>query len=214
MTPTEHCHGAFERDRLTSQNHATAGMPQRLQSSNLANRTTPMTSSEYMTAMQRDDDSLASTDLIATYEQAIIDLRSAVAGMSSEQVLARPISGKWSTLEVVSHIADTEIYYTDRIERTLALDRPLLMGVDERPYPDRLKYQAFDLDEELELFTALRRHTTRILKMQPDEAWQRTAIHSETGLVTLRQLVLQAVRHVRHHLPFIAEKRAALCASR
>jgi uncharacterized damage-inducible protein DinB len=42
-----------------------------------------------------------------------------------------------------------------------------------------------------------------------DEAWARTAIHSETGLVTLRQLVLHAVRHQDHHLRFIADKRAA-----
>jgi hypothetical protein len=84
------------------------------------------------------------------------------------------------------------------------------MGVDERVYPERLNYQAFDLGEQLALFAALRRHVSRILRLQPPEAWQRTAVHSETGLVTLRQLVSQAVRHLRHHLPFIAEKRAAL----
>lgn len=163
-----------------------------------------------MAAAQRDDESVASADLIAAYEQGIADLRTAVAGMTAEQVLARPIPGKWSTLEVVAHLADTEIYYTDRIERTLALERPLLMGVDERPYPQRLNYQAFDLAEQLDLFTALRRHGTRILRLQSPQAWLRVAVHSETGLVTLRQLVFQAVRHVRHHLPFIAEKRAAL----
>jgi hypothetical protein len=107
-------------------------------------------------------------------------------------------------------VATTEIYYTDRIERTIALERPLLMGVDERPYPLRLNYQAFDLAEQLDLFTALRRHGTRILRLLPTDAWLRVAVHSETGLVTLRQLVFQAVRHVRHHLPFIAEKRAAM----
>jgi hypothetical protein len=31
-------------------------------------------------------------------------------------------------------------------------------------------------------------------------------------LAQLRQLMLQAVRHLRHHLPFIAEKWAALGA--
>jgi hypothetical protein len=84
------------------------------------------------------------------------------------------------------------------------------MGFDERPYPERLNYQALDLAEQLDLFTALRRHGTRILRLQPPEAWLRVGVHSETGLVTLRQLVFQASRHVRHHLPFIAEKRAAL----
>lgn len=169
-----------------------------------------MNYSDYMNAMQQDDAALGPSELIMAYEGGIADLRSAVAGMSPEQILARPIAGKWSTQEVVSHLADTEVYLTDRIERTIALERPLLIGVDERPYPERLNYQAFDLTEQLDLFAALRRHIVRILRMQPPEVWQRTAIHSETGLVTLRQLVLHAVRHVRHHLRFIAEKRAAL----
>lgn len=169
---------------------------------------------EYMKMMQRDDPAVGPREIIADYEKCIDDLRAAVAGMTPEQVLARPIAGKWSTIEVVSHLADTEIYFTDRIERTIALERPLLIGVDERPYPSRLNYQAFDLDEQLALFTALRRHGSRILRMLPAEAWLRTAVHSETGLVTLRQLVQQTARHFRHHLPFIAEKRAALSAAK
>jgi DinB superfamily len=169
-----------------------------------------MNSSDYMMEMQRDDDLISASALIAAYELEIEELRSAVAGMTPEQVLARPVPGKWSTLEVVAHVADTEVYYTDRIERTIALERPLLMGVDELPYPERLNYQALDLAEQLDLFTALRRHGTRILRLQLPESWLRVAVHSETGIVTLRQLVFQAVRHVRHHLPFIAEKRGAM----
>ena len=169
-----------------------------------------MQQSEYMAMMQGDDGTLGSTELIAAYEQGIDDLRSAVAGMTPEQVLARPIPGKWSTVECVGHLADTEIFFTDRIVRTIAMDRPLLMSPDENLYIERLGYQSFDLDEQLALFTALRRHAVRILRMQPPEAWSRTAVHSESGLLTLRQLVLQAVRHLRHHLPFLAEKRAAL----
>jgi hypothetical protein len=169
--------------------------------------------SDYLTMMQRDDDSLDDAGLVAAYERGIDDLRTAVAGMTAEQVLARPISGKWSTQECVSHVADTEIFFTDRIERTLAADRPLLLSVDERPYPGRLNYQAFDLAEQLALFTALRKHAGRILRLQPPAAWRRTAVHSEAGIVTVRQLVFQAVRHLRHHLPFIAEKRAALGAT-
>jgi hypothetical protein len=173
-----------------------------------------MPNAEYMAMMQGDDGSLGNAELIAAYEHGIEDLRAAVAGMTPEQVLARPIPGKWSTQEVVGHLADTEVFFTDRIVRTIALDRPLLMSADERLYIERLSYQSFDLGEQLALFAALRRHATRILRMQLPEAWHRTAVHSGTGLVTLRQLVLQAVRHLRHHLPFIAEKRAALGSGR
>ena len=173
-----------------------------------------MQNPDYMAMMQQDDDTLGSAELIAAYEQGLEDLRSAVAGMSPEQLLARPVPGKWSTQECVGHLADTEIFFTDRIVRTIALDRPLLMSADEKLYIERLDYQGFDLGEQLALFSALRRHASRILRAQPPAAWRRTAIHSESGLVTLRQLVLQAVRHLRHHLPFIAEKRAALEAGR
>ncbi len=169
-----------------------------------------MQNSEYMSMMQRDNETLGSAELIAAYEQGIDDLRSAVAGMTAEQVLARPVPGKWSTVECVGHLADTEVFFTDRIVRTIALDRPLLMSADEKLYIERLDYQSFDLDEQLALFAALRRHAVRILRAQSPEAWHRIAVHSGSGLLTLRQLVLQAVRHLRHHLPFIAEKRAAL----
>lgn len=169
-----------------------------------------MTGSDYLSMIQRDDPAVGPADVVAAYERGIDELTAAVAGMNREQVSSRPIPGRWSTIEVVAHVADTELYFSDRIERALATERPLLMGVDERPYVERLGYQHLDIDEELALFAALRRHVARILRFQPPEAWHRQAVHSESGLVTVRQLVFQAVRHARHHLPFIAEKRAAL----
>ena len=44
-------------------------------------------------------------------------LRQAVAAMSNEQLLAHPVPGKWSTLEVICHLADFEIVGADRIKR-------------------------------------------------------------------------------------------------
>ena len=51
-------------------------------------------------------------------------LRQAVAGMSRDQLLARPIPGKWSTLEVICHLADFEIVGADRIKRVIAENEP------------------------------------------------------------------------------------------
>jgi hypothetical protein len=162
--------------------------------------------------MQQDDPTISNADLVADYEQGITDLQQAVAGMTAEQAKARPIPGKWSTIECVAHMAGTEIYFSDRIERTIALDHPMLLSVDEQPYPDRIGFQELDLAEEVALLTALRKHVARVLKLQPPEAWKRTAVHTASGILNLRQLVLQSVRHLRHHLPFIAEKRKALSA--
>ena len=67
-------------------------------------------------------------------------LRQAVAGMSPEQFVARPIPGKWSTLEVICHLADFEIVYTDRIKRVIAEDQPTLFGGDPDLFAARLAY--------------------------------------------------------------------------
>src|SRR6516165_8917156 len=159
---------------------------------------------------QRDDDALSVADLISAYEQGVEELRAAVAGLTSEQLRSRPVAGRWSTLEVVCHITDCEQFFADRLKRTVAMDRPLLLGADGSRYPEPLRYQEHDLQQELDLVAATRLQTARTLRLVAPDAWRRTAVHSETGLVTLRQLLLHAINHLRHHLRFVAEKRAAI----
>jgi uncharacterized damage-inducible protein DinB len=161
-------------------------------------------------AIQRDDASLGPAQLLAGFEEGPGLLRAAVAGMTPDQLLARPVAGKWSTLEVVCHVCDSEQFFADRLKRTLAMTRPLLLGADPDHYPQAVRYHDRDLEEELALVALTRRQMARILKLVPDEAWLRTAVHNEGGLVTLRQLVLHATRHLTHHVRFIAQKRQAL----
>ena len=169
-----------------------------------------MTELSYMQAMQHDDGSLSTTDLIELYEQGVQELRGLVAGITPDQAKSRPVEGKWTPLELVNHLADTETFFAERIARTIALERPLLLGVDERPYAERLQYQSLDLEEAVAVVVALRKRTASILRYQGADAWNRNAVHSESGLLTLRQLVFNPTRHLRHHLRFLAEKRNAL----
>lgn len=169
-----------------------------------------MQSNQLISQAQIDDGSQSAADLIFAYESGIDELRRAVTGMTPEQARLRPVAGKWSTLEVVCHLADSEQYFADRMKRTIAMNHPLLMGVDGFLYPAALHYHDHSLDEELDLIAVTRRQTARFLKLLAPDAWQRTAIHSETGLVTLRQLLLHAINHVRHHLQFIVEKRSMM----
>src|SRR5579864_1354698 len=169
-----------------------------------------MTAPTTLADAQRDDPDLTPADLISAYEKGVQELRAAVAGMTSEQLRSRPVAGKWSTLEVVCHIADCEQFFADRMKRTAAMDRPLLLGADGFRYPEPLRYQDHDLEQELELVAVTRRQMARTLRLVAPDVWQRTAVHSETGLVTLRQLLLHAINHLHHHLRFVAEKREAM----
>src|SRR5262252_463151 len=100
-------------------------------------------------------------------------VREAVKGMSREQILARPVPGKWSTLEVVCHLADFEIVGADRIKRVIAEDKPTLPDGDEKLFAARLTYHSRDLEEELQLISSIRASTARILRTLNDEDFAR-----------------------------------------
>lgn len=137
-------------------------------------------------------------------------LRAAVTGMSREQLLARPIAGKWSTLEVVAHLADFEPILADRAKRILAEDQPMLVGADEVRFAAALAYHDRDLEEELAIVENTRKQLGRILRKQSDAVLTRTGIHTERGNLTLEAIFTGATRHLLHHLEFIHAKRAAL----
>jgi hypothetical protein len=150
------------------------------------------------------------TSLIANYLDGMRLLREAVKGMSREQLLARPVAGKWSTLEVVCHLADFEPILADRMKRVIAEDRPQLLGADETRFASALAYHERDLEEELAIIQHTRSQMARILRTLPVEALQRVGVHNERGPRTLEQLLTGATNHIAHHVQFIQQKRQAL----
>jgi quinol monooxygenase YgiN/uncharacterized damage-inducible protein DinB len=153
---------------------------------------------------------MSTSPLIDAYLAGPAQLRSAVAGMTPEQLAAAPVPGKWSTKQVVCHIADFEPVYADRMKRVIAEDQPPLRGGDPDVFAAKLAYDARDVEEELQLIESVRRHTARVLRTLPEEDFERTGIHSTDGPLTLRTLLERITNHIPHHAKFIAEKRAAL----
>lgn len=149
-------------------------------------------------------------ELLERYSAGPGLLRAAVAGMSSAQVRLRPVPGKWSTLEVIAHLADFEIIGVDRLTAVLAEVDPVLPGRDETQYAARLNYEARDLEEQLDLIELCRRHVGRVLRDLPEARRGRRGIHSEAGPLSLEQLLERVTGHIEHHLRFLHEKRAAL----
>ena len=150
-------------------------------------------------------------NLIAAYLQGPVDLRAAVTGMTKEQLAARPVAGRMSTLEVLCHIADFEAIMADRMKRIIALgENPLFLAADENLFLAELRYQDRDAEEELTLIEVTRKQMAHILRVLKPEQFQKAGVHSMKGLLTLEKVVQGAVNHVVHHLPFILEKRKAL----
>jgi len=137
-------------------------------------------------------------------------LRSAVTGLRREQMISRPITGRWSVLEVVCHLADTEANIAHRIKRVLSEERPVFDRVKPELMLAALAYHDRDVEDELGIFDLTRRQIGRILRASPLEAWERTGVVGDGGDRTVGQMINGAVEHLAHHLGFVIEKRRAL----
>ena len=149
-------------------------------------------------------------DLIDQYLAGPQKLRHAIVGMTDGQLDATPIPGRWSTRQVVCHIADFEPVYADRMKRVIAMSEPTFFGGDPDVFAARLAYDRRDVDEELQLIEAVRNHMARILYSLAEEDFQRIGHHSEDGPLTLETLLRRITEHIPHHLRFIEEKRKVI----
>jgi hypothetical protein len=148
--------------------------------------------------------------MIEPYLTGAQALRQAVRGLTREQLLARPVAGKWSTLEVVCHLADFEPIMADRMKRIIAEEQPQLVGASEVRFAAALAYQERDIEEELAIVENTRKQMARILRTLPDAALQRVGVHNERGPLTLERMLTLSTGHIPHHVKFIEEKRKAL----
>ena len=90
--------------------------------------------------------------LIEEFEACGPRLRQAVAGLSLEELTARPGPGDWSILELVIHLADSDSIAIDRMKRMLIEDNPPLLYADETAYVRLLASHEQSLEDALTLF--------------------------------------------------------------
>ena len=148
--------------------------------------------------------------LIEQYVACTQKLRKAVAGLSPEELTARPGPGSWSILENIVHLADSDAIAIDRMKRMLTEINPPLLYADETAYVDRLFTHDQSLEDALTLIDVGRRQFARVLRKLPEAAFERAGTHNKRGRVTVGGMVKYYVEHVDHHLKFINEKRAKL----
>jgi hypothetical protein len=137
-------------------------------------------------------------------------LRRAISGMTDDQINATPIPFKWSSRQVVLHLADMDLVFADHMKRIIAEEEPVLAGVPGKAFASRLAYEHRDVDEEVRLIMAIRRHMGHILRSIDADDFKRKGIHSREGQLTLTDILQRAIDHIPHHARYIEEKRKAL----
>jgi DinB superfamily len=151
--------------------------------------------------------------LLEAYHEGPARLRAALAGLSMEQLRARPRPGKWSILEIVLHVVDSELSGAMRVRYVRAQPGIRLPMYDQDLWTARLRHNEADvalLDDTLALFHLLRRVTGRIFAAAQGDDWTASAVHAEFGEITLRNLLELYADHSERHLEQILQCRALL----
>ncbi|CAA9414109.1 MAG: hypothetical protein AVDCRST_MAG64-2491 [uncultured Phycisphaerae bacterium] len=149
-------------------------------------------------------------NLLELYEDGGRKLTKAVEHLDRNDLTAFPVPNTWSIQQLVVHLADCDLVFSDRIKRVVAEDKPQLLAFDESRWAKNLHYELQSPQDAVELFALNRRVTAAVLKVLPDEAFARTGVHSEKGELKLEQIVRTAVNHLDHHLKFLYDKREKL----
>ena len=154
---------------------------------------------------------ISTRDLITVYKAGPTRLGGALAGLSDEELKARPRDGKWSAQEVALHVTDAEIMGAARMRQAWAEPGSAFAVYDQNAWASRLDYrgrESKDVLNALKLFSLLRRSGTRLLESAGHEDWKRWGSHLEWGALTVRQLLELYADHAERHIEQIVGLRA------
>jgi hypothetical protein len=149
-------------------------------------------------------------DVIETYANGGHKLRQSILGLEREDLLAVPVPNTWSIQQIVIHMMDSDLIWTDRAKRVIAEDNPTLIGYDESKFAKNLHYDQWPADDALLVFDLNRKNFAKVLRLLPDSAFDRCGTHNEAGKLSLGQMIGRISDHVEHHVKFIYDKREML----
>ena len=148
-------------------------------------------------------------ELAALFER----LPAAIEGLSDEELRRPEAEGKWSILQVICHLADTEWVQGWRVRRILTEESPTLEPMNQDVWAARLRYEERELEDPLDQLRALRLANLRLVERLTEEELERTAHHPERGGESLRTVLELVAGHDGVHLDQIRRIREATGAA-
>ena len=132
------------------------------------------------------------------------------SGLSPAQLRRAETDGKWSLVEILQHLADSELVWGYRLRKVLAEDRPELTGYDQDLWATRLNYAGSSREESLAMFRTLRDANLRLLAAATETDLDRVGMHNERGAESVRHMIRLYAGHDLLHRNQIARVREAV----
>ena len=141
---------------------------------------------------------LEGRDPFAVIAETPQQLAQMVRSAPPESLDISPAPGKWSTRQILIHLADCELAFAFRLRQTVAEPHPILQPFDQDRWAEHS--DAYDALTALETFTAVRRWNILFLSSLSQEAFAKQVTHPERGTMTFQTIVETMAGHDLNHL--------------
>ena len=135
-------------------------------------------------------------------------LRSAVAGMSRDQLETPYRPGGWTVKQVVHHLPDSHMNAYTRFKLALTEHEPTIKPYEEAKWAELSDSQRVPAEVSLDLLESLHLRWVPLLRGMDGADFQRRLRHPEHGLLTLSKMLALYAWHGRHHVAHITALKA------
>jgi uncharacterized damage-inducible protein DinB len=138
-------------------------------------------------------------DVVAQLERQIGETAALLRPLDPARGRHRYAPGKWSIVEILGHLADTERIFAYRALRFARGDQTPLASFDENTYVPAAECERRALTDVLEEFEAVRAATVALFASLPEPAWTRWGVASGQRM-TVRASARVIAGHELHHV--------------
>ena len=142
---------------------------------------------------------LGSRDPLAVQEELVVWLAERTVRLDDAALRRPEAPGKWSVIEVVQHLADTELAYGYRVRMILTHDDWPMELFDREGWARELRYAEAPLAGALDQLRALRAANLRLYRSLDAAQLARTGMHAERGAESVATCIRLLAGHDLAH---------------
>ncbi|MEZ5316586.1 MAG: putative metal-dependent hydrolase [Vicinamibacterales bacterium] len=145
--------------------------------------------------------------LIGQIEAMPARLSDALAGLSEAQLDTPYREGGWTVRQLVHHLADSHMNAFIRMRLAATEDAPALKTYDEKVWADLADTRSAPIASSQAILQGLHARWVFWLRALPEPDFARTAIHPQSGTVSIDTLLQIYGWHSLHHVAHITALR-------
>lgn len=134
-------------------------------------------------------------------------LRSAVAGLSDQQLDTPYRDGGWTLRQVAHHLPDSHANAYIRVKLALTEDNPTIKPYDEAAWADLIDSRETPIETSLRMLESIHERLTILLRSLDEAQCARTLVHPDNGAMTIDMLIGMYAWHGRHHVAHVTTTR-------